>query len=125
MAKVAIVEDDKAIAEMYRIKFETDGNKVFTAEDGKAGLELVEKNKPDILLLDLMMPVMTGDEMLKALRKTDWGKDLKVIILTNVSKDDAEAKLKGLKVDGYIVKAHYTPQEVVDMVKTALAGGNN
>ena len=121
MAKVAIVEDDKAIAEMYRIKFEADGNKVVTAENGKEGLEVAEKNKPDIILLDLMMPVMTGDEMLRVLRKTDWGKDIKVIILTNVSKDDAQHKLKDLKIDGYIVKAHYTPQEVVDMVKTTLA----
>ena len=125
MAKVAIIEDDKAIAEMYRIKFEGDGNKVFVAENGKVGLEMVEKSKPDIILLDLMMPIMTGDEMLKALRKTDWGKDVNVIILTNVSKDDAEHKLKGLKVEGYIVKAHYTPQEVVDMVKQTLSAVNN
>jgi DNA-binding response OmpR family regulator len=121
MAKVAIVEDDKAIAVMYRIKFETDGNKVFEAENGKVGLEIAEKNRPDIILLDLMMPIMTGDEMLKALRKTEFGKKVKVIILTNVSKDDAMNKLKGLKVDGYIVKAHYTPQEVVDIVKQTLA----
>ena len=121
MAKVAIVEDDKAIAEMYRIKFEADGSKVVTAENGKVGLEVAEKEKPDIILLDLMIPVMTGDEMLRELRKSDWGKDTKVIILTNVSKDDAEKKLKDLKIDGYIVKAHYTPQEVVDMVKTTLS----
>jgi len=82
---------------------------------------VAEKEKPDIILLDLMMPVMTGDEMLRELRKSDWGKDTKVIILTNVSKDDAEKKLKDLKIDGYIVKAHYTPQEVVDMVKTTLS----
>lgn len=120
MAKVAIVEDDKAISEMYRLKFESDGNEVFIAENGKVGLEVVEKNKPDIVLLDLMMPIMTGDEMLSVMRKTDWGKDMKVIILTNVNKDDAQSKLQNAKVDGYIVKAHYTPQEVVDMVKTTL-----
>lgn len=123
MAKVAIVEDDKAISEMYRIKFEADGHKVFIAENGKEGLDIVEKNKPDIVLLDLMMPIMTGDEMLGALRKADWGKNLKVIVLTNVNKDDAQSKLKDLKVDGYIVKAHYTPQEVVDMVKSTLGIG--
>jgi len=121
MANVAIVEDDKAISEMYRIKFEADGYKVFMAENGKVGLEVVEQNKPDIILLDIMMPIMTGDEMLRELRKTDYGKNVKVIILTNVSKDDAQTKLKDLKVDGYVVKAHFTPQEVVDMVKTALA----
>lgn len=123
MAKVAIIEDDKAIAEMYRIKFEAGGDKVLTAENGKQGLELVEKEKPDIILLDLMMPVMTGDEMLGILRKSDWGKNVKVIILTNVSKDDAQTKLRDVKVDGYIVKAHYTPQEVVDLVKQSLVKG--
>lgn len=120
MAKIVIVEDDKAIAEMYRIKFEADGNKVFTAENGKDGLKVAEDNKPDIILLDLMMPIMTGDEMLAHMRQTTWGKDIKVIILTNVSKDDAITRLNGLKADGYIVKAHFTPQEVVDMVKTTL-----
>lgn len=120
MAKVAIIEDDKAISEMYRIKFEASGDKVVIAENGKLGLELIEKEKPDIILLDLMMPVMTGDEMLKILRNADWGKNVKVIILTNVSKDDAQTKLKNVKVDGYIVKAHYTPQEVVDLVKQSL-----
>jgi CheY-like chemotaxis protein len=121
MVKIAIVEDDKAISEMYRIKFEGDGNKVVVAENGKIGLEVIEKEKPDIILLDLMMPVMTGDEMLKELRKTEWGKDIKVYILTNVSKDDAKTKLKDTKVDGYIVKAYYTPQEVVDLVMQSLA----
>ena len=62
--KVAIVEDDIAIAQMYRIKFESEGYNVETAENGILGLEMVEAFQPDILLLDLMMPEMNGDEML-------------------------------------------------------------
>jgi DNA-binding response OmpR family regulator len=62
MFKIAIIEDDQAIAQMYRIKFEAEGYKVETAENGRFGLELVEKMRPDIVLLDLMMPEMTGDE---------------------------------------------------------------
>lgn len=58
--KIAIVEDDQAISQMYRIKFEAEGYIVETAENGKLGLELIEKMQPDIILLDLMMPIMTG-----------------------------------------------------------------
>ena len=84
MTKIAIIEDDQAISQMYRIKFETEGYEVEIAENGKLGLELVENFRPDIILLDLMMPEMSGDEMLAKLRQTDFGRDVKVIILTNV-----------------------------------------
>ncbi len=121
MAKtIAIVEDDQAIREMYRLKFEAEGYNVVMAENGKRGLEVSEKNKPDLILLDLMMPEMTGHDMLKVMRSTDWGKKIKVIILTNVSKDEAYPLVKEFGVDGFVVKAHYTPQEVVDTVNQVL-----
>src|SRR3989344_898582 len=110
MAKVAIVEDDQAISQMYRIKFESEGFEVETAENGKLGLELCEHMKPDIILLDLMMPEMNGDEMLKKLRETDWGKNTKVIILTNMGEQEAPANIKELKVESFIVKADMTPR---------------
>src|SRR5581483_7128708 len=104
MAKIAIVEDDLAIAQMYRLKFEALGHHVEIAENGKLGLELCEKIKPDLLLLDLMMPEMNGDEMLEKMRATEWGKSIKVIILTNVGEQEAPEKLKALHVRDYIVK---------------------
>jgi len=118
--KVAIVEDDIAIAQMYRIKFESEGYTVETAENGLIGLEMVEAFSPDILLLDLMMPEMNGDEMLTKLRETDFGKDLKVIILTNMGESEAPATLKTLNVDSFIVKAEMTPKQVAELVKTKL-----
>ena len=121
MAKVAIVEDDQAISQMYRIKFESEGLEVETAENGNLGLELAEIMKPDIILLDLMMPEMTGDEMLQALRKTDWGKGIKVIILTNMGEQEAPPVLKELGVKRFIVKAEMTPRQVAEMVKGELA----
>lgn len=121
MPKVAIVEDDQAISQMYRIKFEAEGYEVETAENGKLGLELAEKMRPDIILLDLMMPEMTGDEMLKALRKTNWGKDIRVIILTNMGEQEAPPILKELGVKRFILKAEMTPRQVAEMVKTELA----
>jgi len=120
MSKVAIVEDDQAIREMYRIKFEAEGHQVFVAENGKRGLEIARTNQPDIILLDLMMPEMTGEQMLSVMRKTDWGKDIKVVVLTNVTKDEAAQGLDDLGVEDYIIKAFYTPQQVIDMVETIL-----
>lgn len=121
MPKIAIIEDDQAISQMYRMKFETEGFTVETAANGRLGLELVDKLRPDIILLDLMMPEMTGDEMLKQLRATDWGKDIKVIILTNMGEQEAPPVVKELNVKKFIIKAEMTPRQVAEMVKTELS----
>ena len=121
MAKIAIIEDDLAIAQMYRLKFEAEGYKVEIAENGKLGLELCEQMKPDLVLLDLMMPEMNGDEMLEKMRTTDWGKDTKVIILTNVGQQEAPDQLKDLQVSAYIVKAEMTPKQVAELAQKQLA----
>jgi DNA-binding response OmpR family regulator len=121
MAKIVIVEDDSAISQMYSIKFEAEGYQVQSAENGKLGLELIEKMRPDIVLLDLMMPEMNGDQVLAAIRKTDWGKNLKVIILTNMGEQEAPEILKSLNVSAFIVKADMTPKQVAELVKAKLA----
>jgi two-component system phosphate regulon response regulator PhoB len=120
MAKIAIIEDDQAISQMYRIKFEAEGYTVETASNGKLGLELAESMKPDIILLDLMMPEMNGGEMLKLLRETPWGKNIKVIILTNTGEQEAPAGLKELGISGFILKADMTPRQVAEVVKAEL-----
>ena len=119
--KIAIIEDDAAISQMYRIKFEGEGYTVETADNGRLGLELIEKMRPDIVLLDLMMPEMNGDEMLVELRKTDWGKDMKVIILTNMGEQEAPEIVKQLNVRAFIVKADMTPRQVAELVKEQLS----
>lgn len=120
MAKIAIIEDDLAISQMYSIKFEAEGYRVESAENGRLGLELIEKMHPDIVLLDLMMPEMNGDEVLIALRKTDWGKNIKVIILTNMGEQEAPEILKTLNVSAFIVKADMTPKQVAELVQSKL-----
>lgn len=115
-----VVEDEPAIAEMYRFKLSLDGFTVFTAPDGQQGLAACQEHRPALILLDLRMPVMTGDEMLEKLRKTDWGADIRVVILTNISRDEAPHNLRLLNVDRYIVKAHHTPAQVVDIVNEIL-----
>ncbi len=118
--KVAIIEDDQAISQMYRIKFEAEGYEVETAANGKLGLQLSETMKPDIILLDLMMPEMNGDEMLKKLRATTWGKDVKVIILTNMGEQEIPPEVKELGVSAVILKADMTPKQVAEVVKEQL-----
>jgi DNA-binding response OmpR family regulator len=90
------------------------------AENGKLGLALAQEMNPDIILLDLMMPEMTGEEMLGKMRATDWGKDIKVIILTNMGEQEAPASLKTMDVLAFIVKADMTPRQVAELVKTHL-----
>jgi len=122
MTKIAIVEDDAAISQMYRIKFEAEGYTVETAENGKLGLELAAEMKPDVILLDLMMPIMTGEEMLAKLRKTEWGKTIKVIILTNRGEQEIPPEVRDLHVDAVILKAAMTPRQVAELVKLKLQG---
>lgn len=118
--KIAIIEDDTAISQMYRIKFEAEGYTVDTAENGKIGLELIKSMKPDIVLLDLMMPVMRGDELLAELRASEWGKDQKVIILTNMGEQEVPTTVKELGVSAFILKADMTPRQVAELVKKTL-----
>lgn len=118
--KIVVIEDEPAICAMYKMKLENSGFAVATAENGKEGLEVVKKHKPALILLDIKMPVMCGDEMLEKLRETEWGANIRVIILTNISRDEAPHKLRFLDVERYIVKAHYTPKQVVDIVREVL-----
>lgn len=120
-AKIAIIEDDLAISQMYRIKFEGEGYTVETAENGKLGLELCEQMKPDIVLLDLMMPEMNGEEMLTLMRKTSWGKDIKVVILTNMGEQEIPETVKQQGVAAVILKADMTPRQVAELVKQQLS----
>ena len=120
--KIAIIEDERSIANMYRYKLEEAGYEVQIALNGKVGLELVEKMKPDIILLDLMMPVMSGDEMLEKVRATAWGSQIKVIVLTNVSAGQLPKNLSYLSIGRYIIKAEYTPTQVATIVSEILDG---
>ena len=120
VAKVAIIEDDQAISQMYRFKFEAEGYRVETAENGRLGLELAEKMNPDIILLDLMMPEMNGDQMLAKMRKTNWGNKIKVIILTNMGEQEIPEEVKKLGVAAVILKADMTPKQDAEVVKAQL-----
>ncbi|MEK7653081.1 MAG: response regulator [Patescibacteria group bacterium] len=114
---VLIVEDDVFLADLYRTKFEMEGFKVLVANDGEKGLELVKKSRPDVVLLDLILPKMSGFEVLAKIKNEGPLQNLPVILLTNLSqKADVE---KGLKMgaNDYLIKAHFMPSEVVSKIK--------
>jgi len=118
--KAVVVEDDPDLQYLYRLKLEREGFEVATAENGQEGLTLVEKMNPDVILLDLMMPIMGGAEMLAVMRAHPWGSNPRVIVLTNISRDEAPAALRFLHVDRYVVKAHHTPAQVIAIVHEVL-----
>jgi len=120
MTKIAIIEDDVVISQMYRMKFEADGYEVQLANNGLRGVALVETFQPDMILLDLQMPEMNGAEALKEIRSHDWGKDIPVIILTNMGEEESPKEIRSLGIHSYIVKAELTPRQVAQRVKEAL-----
>lgn len=121
MTKIAIIEDDPVISQMYRMKFESDGFDVQLANNGVKGVALVEAYQPDLILLDLQMPEMDGAEALAVIRKNDWGKSIPVIILTNMGEEESPREIRTLGIHSYIVKADLTPRQVVGRVKEALS----
>ena len=120
MTKIAIIEDDPVISQMYRMKFEADGFDVQLANNGARGVALVESFTPDIILMDLQMPQMDGTEALTIIRSKTWGANIPVIVLTNLGEEEAPKAIKSLGIHSYIVKANLTPREVVARVKEAL-----
>lgn len=118
--RAVVVEDDPDIQYIYKLKLEREGFDVAVASNGEEGLGVIEQFNPSVVLLDLMMPVMSGSEMLAEMRAESWGSDARVIILTNISKDEAPQSLRFLHVDRYIVKAHHTPAQVVSIVHEVL-----
>ena len=115
-AKVLIVEDEESLAQMYQIKFEHEGYEVFVANDGSSGIESAQKEKPDIILLDIILPKKDGFTVLKELKAEKSTNAIKVIMLTNLGQDEDIAKGKKFGAVDYLVKANLTPAQLVDKV---------
>jgi len=118
--KILLIEDDPFIYEMYTTKFERAGYGVEVASTGKEALELLKELRPDIVLLDILIPEMDGFEVLAAIRKNPSLKDIPVVMLTNLGQKEDIERGEKLGARAYIVKAHFTPQEVVNKVKSIL-----
>lgn len=118
--KILLAEDDLQLIDMYKKKFELEGFEVLLAEDGEKTLTILEQEKPDIVLLDIMMPKVNGIEVLKQVRENPETKDLLVIMLTNLNNESTAEEIYKYGATEYIVKADMTPMQVADKVKEIL-----
>jgi len=116
--KIAVIDDEKPILDMYLMKLAASGFDAKGAQDGETGLNLIKDYQPDMVLLDLRMPGISGQELLSDLRQS--GDNTLVIVLTNLSPSEAGLDMRMLKVEKYIVKAHSTPSQVVEEVRSSL-----
>lgn len=118
--KILIVEDDNFVAEVYSTKLLEMGHEVQIARNGEEGLAAVGQEKPDLILLDIIMPVMGGIEMLNELKQKEEWKNIPVILLTNVGEKDSIQKVRNLGVQDYLIKSHFTPAEVIEKINNIL-----
>lgn len=117
---ILIVDDEEPILNILRDKFKSEGFSVLVAKDGRQGLLEAFNKKPDMILLDILMPNLDGIGMLKKLRKDPWGKDASVLLLTNLSDIEKISEAMQLGVVGYLVKSDWKLDQVVDKVKNFL-----
>ncbi len=120
-ANILLVEDDSFISGMYQTKLSMLGYKVRVCADGESGWAELKKERPDLLLLDIVLPKKDGFEILSDVRKDPELKDLTVILLTNLGQKPDVQKGLELGADDYIIKAHFTPTEVVEKIEKMLA----
>ncbi|MBP9868993.1 response regulator [Patescibacteria group bacterium] len=118
--RVLLVEDDGFLASIYAQKLEVEGYDVSFATNGEDGLKLAQKDHPDLILMDILMPKMDGFEMLERLKADDTTKAIPVLVLSNLGqKEDVERCIK-LGAAGYVIKAHSLPHETVKRIKEIL-----
>lgn len=116
--RILIIDDDSLIVNMYTLKFKAEHDfEVETANDGKTGLKKIDEYKPDLVLLDVVMPQMDGFEVLQAILKEHGTLPTKIVFLTNLGQREEIERGKKLGVTDYIIKAHLTPSEVVERVR--------
>lgn len=119
-SKIVIVEDEESLADIYKTRLELLGYICFVAKDGLEALTLIEKERPSLVLLDLMLPKLAGDQILRVMRDSDWGKDIKVFVISNLNETDAPSNLRSLKIEGYAVKANLSNDQLDGVVDNIL-----
>ena len=118
MKKILIVEDDPMLVEIYKKKFSDDDDfEVVTASTGLETEKKVAQEKPDLVLLDLILPEEDGFQVLEKVKKTKAGKNAKIIIFSNLSQEEEKEKAMDLGADDFMVKSDFTPQQLVDKIK--------
>lgn len=118
--KIVIVDDNVSLSDIYKTRLEILGYKCFVAYDGRTALSLIEKELPNLVLLDLMVPKIAGDQILETMRNSTWGKNIPVLIISNLNEADAPAGLRELGIEGYAVKANLSNDQLDQLVDSIL-----
>jgi CheY-like chemotaxis protein len=117
MAKILIIEDDKFLRELIAKKLGGEGYEVLGADDGQEGVQAAHKEKPDLILLDIILPVVDGFEALRQLKEQEATKDIPVIMLSNLGQKEDISKAMQLGAADYMIKAHFTPTEIMQKIE--------
>lgn len=120
MSKILFIEDEEALQKSLTKALEMEGYNVFSAYDGQSGIDIAEKERPDLILLDLILPKIDGFEVLKIIKTSSSTKDIPVIILTNLEQIQSVEKLIEYGPLNYLVKANYSLDEIIEKIKEAL-----
>jgi DNA-binding response OmpR family regulator len=110
--KIVLIEDDNMLREMYQTKLRSDGFNVLSADNGGDGWKMVEKEVPDLVLLDIILPQLDGFSVLELIKKTKQTKDVKVVMLTNLGTEEDHKKGEAMGAVDYLIKANMTPDQV-------------
>ena len=125
MTKILLVEDDQSLREIYGIRLTAEGYEIASAGDGEAALALAVKERPDLIISDVMMPKISGFDMLDILRSTPETANIKVIMMTALSADDQKARGESLGADRFLVKSQVGIEDVVNAVHEVLNDTND
>jgi DNA-binding response OmpR family regulator len=119
-SKIVIVEDEAALADIYKTRLEAIGYVCFVAHDGIEALSIIERERPSLVLLDIMLPKVAGDQILQVMRASEWGKEIKVLVISNLNESDAPAGIREKGIEGYAVKANLSNDQLDKLVDDIL-----
>lgn len=120
MGKVLIIEDDSLITKVYSTRLTSDGHQVIIADNGEKGLELAKSSLPQVILLDIMMPKISGLEVLRELKKNPQTAKIPVIVYSNLAREEEIKKARDLGAVEFLAKSSLTPQQVVAKIESYL-----
>jgi len=119
--KVLLVEDDSMIVQMYKTRMDSEGWEVFFTDRGSEAMKIAKEEKPDIILLDIILPEVDGFTILKDLKADPATKKILVLMLTNLGQESDQNKGKEMGVDGYFIKSQHTPGDVITKIESLIS----
>lgn len=114
--RILLTEDDPIVAELYRLRLDREGHRVDVAADGQAALDAVRREQPDLMLLDIRMPRLSGLAVLEEVRADDTLREIPVVMLTNYSDPAQVQRCRELGIEAYLVKSRTTPRQLADWI---------